>query len=147
MNAVHVFPSVPVARYIDTRFDAGGNNVLWLSLPESIDGQAPCFSVPLIQDLRGLLHNLKQNDACWPSMGTLQPVNYMVMRSANPDYFSLGGDLAFFHDCIRRRDREALHRYSLTCADMLFEWSGKLSHDVTSIALIQGRALGGGFET
>ena len=147
MNAVHAFPSAPTSRYVASRFDAGNSNALWLTLPESIEGRAPCFSVPLIQDLRSLLHGVKQRDACWPSMGFMQPVHYMIMRSAHPDYFSLGGDLAFFHDCIRRRDREALHRYSLTCADMLFEWSGELGMQTTSIALVQGRALGGGFET
>ncbi|HOX72587.1 MAG: crotonase/enoyl-CoA hydratase family protein [Dokdonella sp.] len=147
MNAVHVFPSVPASRYVDTRFDTGGSNVLWLTLPDSVDGRPPCFTVPLIDDLRGLFHSLKQHDACWPSMGFLQPVHYTVMKSSHPDYFSLGGDLAHFHDCIRRRDRESLHRYSRVCADMLFEWSGELGTQTTSIALIQGRALGGGFET
>ncbi len=147
MNAVHAFPSIPTSRYVESRFDAGSYNALWLTLPESIDGRAPCFSVPLIQDLRSLMHGLKQTDACWPSMGFMQPVHYMIMKSAHRDYFSLGGDLAFFHDCIRRCDREALHRYCLACADMLFEWSGELGMQTTSIALVQGRALGGGFET
>jgi DSF synthase len=147
MNAVHVFPSIPASRHVDARFDAGGGNVLWLTLPDSIDGRPPYFSVSLIQDLKTLLHSLKQYDACWPSMGFMQPVNYLVMQSAHPEYFSLGGDLDHFHDCIRRRDRDALHRYSLTCADMLYEWAGELGTQTTSIALVQGRALGGGFET
>lgn len=147
MNAVQLLPFVPAPRYVGTRFDANPNNVLWVTLPESIDGGAPYFSPPLIDELLGLLQGMKQHGARWSCNGTLNPVHYTVMKSAHPEYFNLGGDLAYFHDCIRRRDRDALHKYSLTCADMLFEWSNVLGTQATTISLVQGRALGGGFET
>ena len=147
MNAVHVFPSPPAARHVQVHLDVGPQNTLWVTLPESIDGNPPYFSPPLIDDLMGMLQLMKQRGAVWPAQGQLRPIHYTVMNSAHPEYFNLGGDLAHFHDCIQRRDREALHRYSLTCADMLFEWSSALGKQATSIALVQGRALGGGFET
>lgn len=147
MNAVHVFPRQPSTPHVETHFDSKGHNVLWMTLPESVDGNAPHFSPPLLQDLTTILQQMKLFGVAWPSCGMLTPVHYTVMKSAHPDYFSLGGDLAHFHDCISRRDRESLHNYALTCANMLYEWSSVLGAKATSIALIQGRALGGGFET
>jgi DSF synthase len=147
MNAVHVLPSPPPSRHVHAQLDVGSQNTLWITLPDSIDGNPPYFSPPLIEDLMAMLLLMKQRGASWPSRGTLQPIHYTVMKSAHPEYFNLGGDLAHFQDCIQRGDRDALHRYSLTCANMLFEWSGMLGKQATTIALVQGRALGGGFET
>lgn len=146
MKAVHALPQL-LPRHVATRFESHLNNALWITLPESIDGNAPYFSPALLQDLLALLQGMKSRGVTWPSNGTLQPVHYTVLKSAHPDYFSLGGDLAHFHACIGRRDREALRDYSLQCADMLYEWSTILSRQATTIALVQGRALGGGFET
>lgn len=147
MNAVHVLPQQPAPRHIDARFDVNANNTLWITLSRSPHGDMPYFSLPLLQELMALLQSMKQRGVTWSQRGTQQPVHYAVMRSAHPDYFSLGGDLAYFHDCIHRHDRAALNDYSLTCADMLYEWSTTLSTKATTIALVQGRALGGGFET
>lgn len=147
MQTVHVLPQLFASRHIQTRFDANANNTLWITLSKSIDGDVPYFSPSMLHDLMALLQQLKQSSVTWPSRGVMQPVHYSVLRSAHPDYFSLGGDLAHFHDCIRRGDRAALHAYSLTCADMLYEWSTMLGDKATTIALVQGRALGGGFET
>ena len=58
----------------------------------------------------------------------------------------MGGDLRFFRDCIQRRDAVRLRDYSLRCLDLLLSWNGKLKDTSTSIALVHGRALGGGFE-
>lgn len=146
MQAVHVSPQ-PLPRHIATHFDPHANHTLWITLPESIDGDPPYFAPVLLQDLLALLQGMKTRGVTWPSNGALQPVHYTVMKSAHPDYFSLGGDLAHFHACIGRHDRAALHGYSLQCADMLYEWSSILSREATTIALVQGRALGGGFET
>jgi DSF synthase len=147
MNAVHIFPQVLETRHVETYFDVESNNTLWITLPESIDGKAPFFSQPLIDDMLALLQAIEQRGLTWPSSGLLQPIHYSIVRSSHPDYFNLGGDLEFFRDCIRGRDRDSLHHYSLTCAKILYELSTLLSADATSVALVQGRALGGGFET
>lgn len=149
MSAVPVFPQFQPKlpdRHVDTRFDVR-SKTLWMSMPERQDGSAPYFSPELLGEISSLMHAMASRGVTWPAAGTQQPVHYTVLKSAHPDYFSLGGDLAWFHECIGRRDRDALHGYSLKCADMLYEWSVTLGQHATTIALVQGRALGGGFET
>jgi DSF synthase len=79
--------------------------------------------------------------------GSRLPVHYAVLRSAHPGYFNVGGDLAFFNTCITRGDFEALRAYSLRCMDLTWRWASRLSEQATTISLVQGRALGGGFES
>lgn len=74
------------------------------------------------------------------------PVHYTVIQSRHPDYFSVGGDLRFFRECIQNSQFERLFGYSMNCLNLLHSWSSQLKETSTSIALVQGRALGGGFE-
>ena len=69
-----------------------------------------------------------------------------MIQSSDPVYFSQGGDLSFFLSCIDRRDARQLRDYSLSCLDALLSWSSDFKQDMTTISLVQGRALGGGFE-
>ncbi|MFZ1840010.1 MAG: crotonase/enoyl-CoA hydratase family protein [Dokdonella sp.] len=147
MNAVNLFQHDGSGFHIEARFDAKANNTLWVTLPASGDGGPPYFSAPLLDELTALLQSIKQRGVTWPANGAMQPIHYVVMRSAHAEYFSLGGDLAHFHGCITRGDRKSLHAYSASCADMLHDWSSLLATQATTIALVQGRALGGGFET
>jgi DSF synthase len=89
---------------------------------------------------------VRANAAHWFCDGALAPVHYMVLRSEHPDYFSLGGDLRHFRSCIERKDRDGLFQYSRLCLDMLYAWATSLNNQATTIALVEGRALGGGFE-
>jgi DSF synthase len=146
MSAVHPFVQ-PSPSEISIVFEAAPASTLWITLPEAVDGEPPHFSPSLLRSLMGILHSLKSRGVAWPATGAMQPVHYSVLKSAHPDYFSLGGDLALFRDCIARRDRDALFDYSKLCADMMYDWSSLLGQRATTIALVQGRALGGGFET
>ncbi len=75
-------------------------------------------------------------------------VKYFVLASKVPDTFSLGGDLSLFMQHIAARDREALYRYAISCIDCSYAVHSHLNRTgVTSIALVQGQALGGGFES
>lgn len=147
MRIAHAVHKPPEPQLVRTRFDPESNRTLWLTLPAGIDDHAPYFSPELLDELHTLLKEMQGHGVSWPVGRSRQPVHYTVMRSAHPDYFSLGGDLALFQDCIRRKDAAALRSYSLQCANMLYEWSSLLGNDATTIALVQGRALGGGFET
>ncbi|MDQ2701986.1 MAG: crotonase/enoyl-CoA hydratase family protein [Pseudomonadota bacterium] len=114
-------------------------DALWITLAKDSATGLQNFTPALVQEFRGLVDEMQDRRVA-------TPLHYAVVQSADPDYFSMGGDLRFFRDCIQRRDAAALREYSMRCLDLLQAWSGRLKDTTTSIALIQGRALGGGFE-
>jgi DSF synthase len=74
-------------------------------------------------------------------------VKYMVTASLVPNIFSLGGDLALFKTSIENKDRTALARYAKACIEPLYMIASHLNRpNLKSITLVQGDALGGGFE-
>jgi DSF synthase len=75
-----------------------------------------------------------------------QPISYIVTGSRIPDVYNLGGDLALFADCIRRRDAVALRDYAHKCAGMTWSVYNAFNMPSIVVCLVQGSALGGGFE-
>jgi len=140
-------PSQPVVSdRVAIELERGASNVLWGTMTRAVEGECQNFSLPLLHGMRDLLDVVGENEAHWPCEDDLAPVHYMVLKSGHPDYFSLGGDLRHFRSCIQRRDRDALLRYSRLCLDIMYAWATRLNNQATTIALVQGRALGGGFE-
>lgn len=137
-------------QYVSDRlsFDLETNacNTLWVTMKKEPAGATQNFSVPLLHHLSALVHTIKEQGPYWHRGGRTIPIHYAVMRSEHPDYFSLGGDLKHFRDCIGRQDKHGLYQYSRLCMDMLYDWAGGSGAAMTTIALVQGRALGGGFE-
>lgn len=74
------------------------------------------------------------------------PMNYLVTASALPGIFNLGGDLPRIATLIRDGDRAGLQAYAHLCIDVQFARAVKRGHNYVSITLVQGDALGGGFE-
>lgn len=74
-------------------------------------------------------------------------VNYVVVASAHPGVYNLGGDLNLFRQLIEARDRESLYKYAQACIRPLFLNAMHLNRpNLKTITLVQGDALGGGFE-
>jgi len=73
-------------------------------------------------------------------------IRYLVLASDMPGIFNFGGDLKRFVELIRASDREGLMEYALSCIRCTHSFSNGWGVPVTSIALVQGRAQGGGFE-
>lgn len=73
-------------------------------------------------------------------------VRYMVLASGLPGIYSLGGDLTLFKSRILEGDREALRHYAHTCIEVQYRRAIKMDLPICTIALVQGDALGGGFE-
>ncbi|MEO5628218.1 MAG: crotonase/enoyl-CoA hydratase family protein [Thermomonas sp.] len=69
-----------------------------------------------------------------------------VVLASDCDAFNLGGDLEYFCDAIRRQDRHALLTYARQCVRGVHAFNAGLDAGAHSIALVQGDALGGGFE-
>ena len=106
-----------------------------------------CFSLGLLKDMREHDLALARNAGQVEFAGALRPVRYHVTASRSPRVFNLGGDLALFVLLIKARDREALAHYARLCIDIIHPRSqGYFSPTLTGIALVQGDALGGGFE-
>jgi DSF synthase len=72
-------------------------------------------------------------------------LKYLVLGSRFPKVWNLGGDLDLFSSFIMAGDRAGLVRYGRDCVAMLYNHMRPDSPAVT-IALVQGDALGGGFE-
>jgi DSF synthase len=75
-----------------------------------------------------------------------QPIQYFVGASRMPGIYNLGGDLGFFAECIRAGDHAALRNYAYDCIDIVYHIYIGFKAPVITIGLVQGDALGGGFE-
>lgn len=74
------------------------------------------------------------------------PLRYLVLGSRAQDVFCFGGDLDLFQRLIRQRDRKALVEYGHRCCKILDRNIKTLDIPMLTIGLVQGTALGGGFE-
>ncbi|MFU7528362.1 crotonase/enoyl-CoA hydratase family protein [Qipengyuania sp. ASV99] len=74
------------------------------------------------------------------------PLRYLVLGSRSPDVFCFGGDLELFQRLIRERKREALVEYGHRCCRILDRNIRTLGIPMLTIGMVQGTALGGGFE-
>ena len=101
----------------------------------------PCFTPELLSDLRNF-----QKEAGELIRNEQLSAKYLVVASHIPSVFNLGGDLNLFKELIENRDRNGLAAYGKACIDILYPNYMSLDLPVTTISLIQGKALGGGME-
>lgn len=122
----------------DRRFRA-----LWYALsPRS----RPCFNLDLLAELRLFQNRLEMLNRKAIERGLPLPVRYTVLASRVPGVFNFGGDLDLFTQLIQRKDRQALQRYATACIDVLYPNAVHFHQPMTTVTLVQGDALGGGFE-
>ena len=101
-----------------------------------------CCFTPSLLDSGLRLHERLRREV---TAGNLR-VHYLVWHSAREDIWSLGGDLARFLAWVEAGDRRALESYARTCIRLVEEtWRG-LDLPLRTLALVRGRAYGGGFE-
>ena len=106
----------------------------------------PNFNPGLLEDLDRYCRFLAQTEGTINDRGEKCAIDYAVLASRVPGVFNLGGDLSLFTRLIDRQDREGLLRYGKACINVLYR--NYLGHDlpITTLSLIQGECLGGGFE-
>lgn len=108
---------------------------------------APCFNPGLLSDIRDHDTALESNGGRVLVDGEWLQARYYVGASRVPSVYNLGGDLALFMLLIRAGDRGALAKYAARCLDNLHARIRNYGcPSLTTIALVQGDALGGGFE-
>jgi DSF synthase len=86
------------------------------------------------------------NNYASPTNEMPQDLRYFVCGSKTPGIYNLGGDLRHFAQCIRNRDFAAMRSYAETCVRMQYANSKGFNAPIITMALVQGDALGGGFE-
>lgn len=103
-----------------------------------------CFTTKLLAELR----DFQQRTADALTTGRLEDaVHYLVLASAQRGVFNYGGDVALFAEAIKDRNRDVLLAYGRTCVDAIYANATNLGvPSLTTFSLIQGSALGGGFE-
>jgi DSF synthase len=107
----------------------------------------PCFNLGLLKDIHTHDSALQRNGGRVDVEGVSQPVRYYVGASRAPRVYNLGGDLALFMLLIKARDRDALAHYAKMCLDNLHARIENYGcPTLTTISMVQGDALGGGFE-
>ena len=102
----------------------------------------PCFSERLLQELKRAQESLRRRLA---QEEHAAGVHHLVLASDAP-VFNLGGDLALFAQLIRSGNRGRMLDYARLCVEVAYNFSRLYEDRVHSIAVIQGDALGGGFE-
>jgi DSF synthase len=127
-----------------TEFDPATRTIWGYFQPKG----TPCFSLALLKDIRRHDEALAANGGKVEIGGEMCKANHYVLASRTPRVFNLGGDLALFVLLIKARDRDALAHYARLCIDNMYPRIRNFScPTLTTISLVQGDALGGGFES
>ena len=136
-------PYGPTNSQYQTEFDPASQTLWGYFKPRG----TACYSLGLLKDILAHDQKLVANGARVEVDGALQDAHYYVTGSRVPRVFNLGGDLALFVLLIKARDRDALAHYARLCIDNMYpRIHNFFSPTLTKIALVQGDALGGGFE-
>ena len=132
----------PLARHtLRVETDAAGD-AHWLYMhADAGPGVRPCFRTQLMDDMWHYLHAITLPQAR-REPGRLRH----VVLASDATAFNLGGDLELFARLIREGDRDRLLAYARSCVDGVHHFHSGLGGDVRTVALVQGDALGGGFE-
>lgn len=105
----------------------------------------PSFTVGMLDDIAAAQARVADVFAACTDPADF-PIRYTVFASRIPGIFNLGGDLPLFAELIRQNDHEGLRRYAYACVEPQYRRATNLGLPVISISLVQGDALGGGFE-
>jgi len=120
-----------VLRHIDVDIhdgvaDVAFNKDIWIS----------CFTEALLDDFMEAYDFIAKDSS----------VRFQVIRSLGHGVFSLGGDLRRFIQMRSYDGKFAVMQYATKCIDLQHRLLTGYTQPVTTIALIQGMCLGGGFE-
>lgn len=103
----------------------------------------PCFTNQLLSEFHEYIRVIKEE----MHLSRGEKYDYIIVGSDVEGIFNLGGDLDLFRRHIESNNRDELFNYAVRCIDILHENITHLDCDLTTIALVQGDALGGGFES
>jgi DSF synthase len=126
---------------LNVTFDSE-HRVLWCRFRHA---NSPSFTPNLLRDIGAVQRTVRRIFAEQIDPEAV-PVRYMVWASQVPTIWNLGGDLRLFAQLIRNRDRDRLLAYALEVVREGHLNAVNLQLPLITISLVQGDALGGGFE-
>ncbi|AVJ27484.1 crotonase/enoyl-CoA hydratase family protein [Achromobacter spanius] len=129
----HPFTAAGNLKQISAYYEEG-RRVMWMMLRAQ---PRPCFNLELIDEIMTLARAAKDSGL---------PIDFWVTGSLVPQIYNVGGDLNFFAEAIRTGKREALRAYARACVDCVHAATRGFDTGAISLAMIEGTALGGGFE-
>ena len=124
---------------LKTYFDSK-NSIGWFLMKGA---PRPTFTVQLLNEITAYFEQVRNEMAQTDG----KKYDYLVLGSDISGVFNLGGDLDLFSQYIQNKDREGLLNYAKLSIDLVYQNMIHLGEKLTTISLIQGDALGGGFES
>lgn len=103
----------------------------------------PSFSLERLRDLERASQIIEAHFRAQAQ----RPLNYVILKSGVRSVFNVGGDLGYFQALIGASDRIRLTEYARAAVNVIYRnYVGHGVDGVTTVALLEGDALGGGFE-
>ena len=129
-------------KYLETEYDAKQRTIWCYMCPPGVPSvtQGLIHESLFIQDQVRKAYSRTQADGH-------APFTFFVFGSRTPGVYNLGGDLKAFVECVRAGDKETIRRYAHSCIEIVHQNTTAFGLPIVTIALVQGDALGGGFET
>lgn len=114
---------------------------LWVTIRPELK---PVFTLQLLDSLVKIQSAIS---ALWgaPDQYHRAPVRFLAFRGTGP-FFTLGGDLDFYLDCLAKNDRAALAEYARLSAEGAIWNTGGLNGLVVTLSTIHAKAIGGGID-
>jgi len=104
----------------------------------------PCFNVELLHDME---RGSQLIEGFFAGSSDARPLEHIVLRSAARGAFNVGGDLGYVPRLIVAPDRARLTEYARAAINVQYRnYTAHGLPGVTTVALLEGDALGGGLE-
>ncbi|MFT6372395.1 MAG: DSF synthase [Cocleimonas sp.] len=130
---------VPCQTQIKTYYDEK-NKAGWLFMKGE---PRPSFTPVLLKNISNYFDIIKTE----MDNSNGEKYDYLISGSDVEGVFNLGGDLNLFLQYIKSRNRTGLVEYAKNSIDLVYRNFIHLDTALTTITLVQGDALGGGFES
>jgi DSF synthase len=114
---------------------------LWVTIKPELK---PVFTLQLLDSLGKVQQAIM---ALWgaPEQYHRAPVRFLAFRGTGP-FFTLGGDLDFYLDCLAKNDRAALAEYARLSIEGAVANASGLGGLVVTMSTIHAKAIGGGID-
>ena len=106
----------------------------------------PCFNLPLLRACNEYCQFLQSTNGVIENKRREYTIRSSVLTSEVPGVFNLGGDLNLFTALMDKHDRPGLLEYGMACVEVVYRNLTCYELPLTTVSLVQGECLGGGFE-